>query len=162
MNKNIIIGAVIAVAVVLMAVAGFKAYQVDSVKSAKDNMPPKACTEEAKICPDGSAVGRTEPNCEFAACPSEDSGAGGEAIASLSEDEALAIAREAEDCSMAGVLTDKIFYNGNSQTWWIDLERMPELEKDGCNPACVVFEDTKTTEVNWRCTGLIMPEESAE
>ncbi len=30
---------------------------------------PKACTEEAKICPDGSAVGRTGPNCEFAPCP---------------------------------------------------------------------------------------------
>lgn len=29
----------------------------------------KACTEEAKICPDGSAVGRTGPNCEFAECP---------------------------------------------------------------------------------------------
>ncbi|GEM_PF-2990518 len=29
----------------------------------------KACSQEAKICPDGSAVGRTGPNCEFAACP---------------------------------------------------------------------------------------------
>lgn len=28
-----------------------------------------ACTMDAKICPDGSAVGRTGPNCEFAACP---------------------------------------------------------------------------------------------
>jgi hypothetical protein len=28
-----------------------------------------ACTQEAKICPDGTAVGRTGPNCEFAACP---------------------------------------------------------------------------------------------
>ena len=28
-----------------------------------------ACTMEAKICPDGSAVGRSGPNCEFAACP---------------------------------------------------------------------------------------------
>ncbi|MFA5996371.1 MAG: hypothetical protein WC790_01455 [Candidatus Paceibacterota bacterium] len=28
-----------------------------------------ACTMEAKICPDGTAVGRTGPNCEFAACP---------------------------------------------------------------------------------------------
>lgn len=27
------------------------------------------CTLEAKICPDGSAVGRTGPNCEFEACP---------------------------------------------------------------------------------------------
>jgi len=30
-----------------------------------------ACTEEAKLCPDGSAVGRTEPNCAFAKCPVE-------------------------------------------------------------------------------------------
>ncbi len=29
----------------------------------------QACTMEAMICPDGSAVGRTGPNCEFAACP---------------------------------------------------------------------------------------------
>ena len=28
-----------------------------------------ACTEEAKQCPDGSSVGRTGPNCEFALCP---------------------------------------------------------------------------------------------
>ncbi len=29
----------------------------------------KACTLEAKICPDGSAVGRTGANCEFDVCP---------------------------------------------------------------------------------------------
>lgn len=28
-----------------------------------------SCTMEAKICPDGSAVGRSGPNCEFAPCP---------------------------------------------------------------------------------------------
>ncbi len=36
--------------------------------------PPKdeiACTQDAKICPDGSAVGRLAPNCEFAPCPDE-------------------------------------------------------------------------------------------
>ncbi|MCX6823267.1 MAG: hypothetical protein NTX91_04745 [candidate division SR1 bacterium] len=32
---------------------------------------PKACTMEAKLCPDGSSVGRTGPNCEFAKCPGE-------------------------------------------------------------------------------------------
>ena len=31
--------------------------------------PTSACTEEAKICPDGSTVVRTGPNCEFAECP---------------------------------------------------------------------------------------------
>ena len=30
---------------------------------------PVACTMEAKICPDGSSVGRVAPNCEFAPCP---------------------------------------------------------------------------------------------
>ncbi len=30
----------------------------------------KACTMDAKVCSDGSSVGRTGPNCEFAPCPS--------------------------------------------------------------------------------------------
>lgn len=30
----------------------------------------KACTMDAKICPDGSSVGRSGPNCEFSPCPS--------------------------------------------------------------------------------------------
>jgi hypothetical protein len=30
---------------------------------------PVACTMDAKMCPDGSYVGRTGPNCEFASCP---------------------------------------------------------------------------------------------
>lgn len=29
------------------------------------------CTADALICPDGSAVGRTGPNCEFSACPNQ-------------------------------------------------------------------------------------------
>jgi len=36
------------------------------------NQPePVFCTQEAKLCPDGSYVGRTGPNCEFAECPLE-------------------------------------------------------------------------------------------
>ena len=30
---------------------------------------PVACTMEAKLCPDGSYVGRSGPKCEFAPCP---------------------------------------------------------------------------------------------
>ncbi|MCP4647898.1 MAG: META domain-containing protein [bacterium] len=30
---------------------------------------PVACTAEAKICPDGTGVGRVGPDCEFAPCP---------------------------------------------------------------------------------------------
>lgn len=29
----------------------------------------RACAMEAKLCPDGSSVGRAGPNCEFSACP---------------------------------------------------------------------------------------------
>jgi len=36
-----------------------------------------SCTMEAKLCPDGSSVGRSGPNCEFAPCPSEASCEGG-------------------------------------------------------------------------------------
>lgn len=31
-----------------------------------------SCTADALLCPDGSAVGRVGPNCEFAACPYSD------------------------------------------------------------------------------------------
>ena len=36
--------------------------------------PPEQifCTQEAKLCSDGSYVGRTGPKCEFAACPTSD------------------------------------------------------------------------------------------
>lgn len=42
----------------------------DSSKSTSPFIPSQqACTMEAKICPDGSSVGRTGPNCEFSPCP---------------------------------------------------------------------------------------------
>jgi hypothetical protein len=39
--------------------------------------PPDSvvCTADAKMCPDGSYVGRTGPHCEFRACPGEDTSA---------------------------------------------------------------------------------------
>ncbi|MBZ5708761.1 hypothetical protein [Nannocystis pusilla] len=49
-----------------------------SACAGKSNPPPadepRACTMDAKICPDGSAVGRTGPNCEFAPCPAAPEG----------------------------------------------------------------------------------------
>lgn len=40
----------------------------DSPKSVPPGMQT-VCTMEARICPGGSMVGRTGPNCEFAPCP---------------------------------------------------------------------------------------------
>jgi len=47
----------------------FLSFFLDEKKPDKKIGDKVACTEEAKICPDGSLVGRTGPNCEFAACP---------------------------------------------------------------------------------------------
>ena len=33
-----------------------------------------ACTQDAKICPGGSAVGREGPDCDFPPCPGEEPG----------------------------------------------------------------------------------------
>ena len=59
----------IGVLVIIVAAAGlwyFLAHQNFSFY-------PAACTTEAMECPDGSYVGRTGSNCEFAACPSASS-----------------------------------------------------------------------------------------
>lgn len=61
MNK---IGLVVGVGVGIIAIgAGFLFFYPQA--------QPKvvACTMEAKMCPDGSSVGRTGPQCEFARCP---------------------------------------------------------------------------------------------
>jgi hypothetical protein len=58
--KKYIILAVLVVVALIVAVWG------------TNRMTPsetQACTTDAKMCPDGSAVGRTGPNCEFAECP---------------------------------------------------------------------------------------------
>lgn len=107
-----------------------------------------ACTMEAKLCPDGSAVGRSGPNCEFAPCPAVNS--------ILTEAEARAIAEKS--CIKGGeALTTGGTYNANSKTWWFDANL--NTTQEGCNPACVVSETTKTAEINWRCTGLIETKE---
>ncbi len=66
----------------------------------------------------------------------------------LTLEEAMAIAKSSECGSQ---LNKNAFYNENSQTWWIDLD----IEKEGCNPACVVDVNTGQAEINWRCTGLL-------
>ncbi len=132
-----------------------------------------ACTAEAKICPDGSAVGRVGPDCEFAPCPiivGNDTDAHGCKPSAgyswcqtkqkclriweegcLNQNEAREIAANSS-CMDVGNLTADNSYNNYTNTWWIGLD----IVKPGCSPACVVYEDNKTVEINWRCTGLVM------
>jgi hypothetical protein len=105
----------------------------------------QACTQEAKLCPDGSAVGRTGPNCEFAPCTQTSS--------LLTEAEARTIAEKS--CIKGGEVLKAGVYNENTKTWWYDANL--NSTRAGCYPACVVSEATKTAEINWRCTGLEEP-----
>lgn len=50
--------------------AGYLNYSIWQLNSST-NSGQVACTLEAKLCPDGSYVGRTGPKCEFKACPGE-------------------------------------------------------------------------------------------
>lgn len=65
----------------------------------------------------------------------------------LSESDARTIAA---DCVDGEQYLGEGYYNENTKTWWFDLE----FKKEGCSPACVVYEN-KTAEINWRCTGLL-------
>lgn len=65
---------------------------------------------------------------------------------SLSEAKEIAIQGQCGD-----KLEDTYICNEGTGTWWIDLD----IQKEGCSPACVINVETKTAEINWRCTGLI-------
>ena len=72
----------------------------------------------------------------------------------ISIQEAILIAEKSE-CVEKGILIDNYFYNEVTKTWWINLDMKDEFKNELCNPACVIVEETKTAEINWRCTGLL-------
>jgi len=60
------------VAAVAFAYYAYTQFDLTFGKDKEDfNKNYVACTMEAKICPDGSTVGRSGPNCEFDPCPGE-------------------------------------------------------------------------------------------
>ncbi len=58
--------------IIIVVLIAFGAFVYRGAKERAISAPPsgaaQACTQEAKVCPDGSSVGRTGPNCAFAAC----------------------------------------------------------------------------------------------
>ncbi len=61
---------IVAVGFLLIAVQFIAVAQYHGIPAKKRNAPPypQACTQEAKLCPDGSYVSRIGPNCAFAEC----------------------------------------------------------------------------------------------
>lgn len=73
----------------------------------------------------------------------------------LDEVSARDIAQNTQECTAEGAVADFETYNPNSKTWWFSILS----PRSDCRPACVVFDETGETEVNWRCGGLLLPEE---
>lgn len=74
----------------------------------------------------------------------------------LSYEEALQIAQKgpcATHPESKITFTQNYSCNSVTGTFWVDINVSPESK--GCNPACVVNLVTKSSEINWRCTGLI-------
>jgi hypothetical protein len=76
-----------------------------------------------------------------------------EVVSKMDQDEARKIAEGS--CIKGGEALSAGYYNENSKTWWFDANL--NATRPGCSPACVVSEETKNVEINWRCTGLIAP-----
>lgn len=69
MKRTIIISIIIVIALLAAEAAAFY-YVYHQPPTTNSNFPQQtACTLEAKLCPDGSYVGRTGPHCEFSPCP---------------------------------------------------------------------------------------------
>ncbi len=63
---------VVGVVVLMVVMAGTYAYFAPPntyKEEIKEEINLSGCTEEAKICPDDSSVGRIPPSCEFEECP---------------------------------------------------------------------------------------------
>ncbi|MDB5260627.1 MAG: hypothetical protein JWN37_858 [Candidatus Nomurabacteria bacterium] len=71
-NKSLIVPIVVILLIIVVGGLAWSQY----VSKSNDN-EPTACTTEAKICPDGSSVGRGGPMCEFAECPQLDTSSWG-------------------------------------------------------------------------------------
>jgi len=66
-----LVGVLIALSVIAVAIAAAYYFSDRMNNPQLNGNEGTFCTQEAKICPDGSAVGREGPNCEFAMCPGE-------------------------------------------------------------------------------------------
>jgi len=106
------------------------------------NPKPIACTEEAKVCPDGSAVGRVPLNCDFAPCPSEIN------CSLFSADNCpnlCVVCPPCEACSSISCQTEEFCKSiGFDRSWWENVHpknicKCPAgyvQEGDVCNPTC--------------------------
>ena len=130
---------------------------------------PVACTQDAKICPDGSAVGRISPNCEFAPCPESNT-----TKCDFTNDEPKYISMNPEECSRIKFqcelsrepffdecgcgckLKEFIGQDGNQnatqqQNFCAPQERDADVCAEIYDPVCGLFDPDKIACVRYPC-----------
>ncbi len=58
---------------------------------------------------------------------------------------------QASECVEKGDLTEEYTYNGETDTWWVNLDVKREFEKEDCDPVCIVDIEAGTAKINWGC-----------
>ncbi|MFA5887499.1 MAG: hypothetical protein WC852_02205 [Candidatus Nanoarchaeia archaeon] len=110
-----------------------------------------ACTDQCgdNTCAELTCMAENCPCSEnYRTCPSDCHEARFEDLTNFAKD---------SECIEKGELTENYAFNPETRTWWINMRMKPEFAKDGCSPACVIYEDEDKVELNWRCTGLVAP-----
>lgn len=100
-----------------------------------------ACTMEAKLCSDGSAVGRTGANCEFALCPKED-------IISITRPHAFA------------EVSSPLFVKGNARGTWYFEASFPVKLYDA--RGVLIAQHYATAQSDWMTTEFVPFESTLE
>lgn len=73
-SSGVSLGIILSIAIFISGflwLSNYNEAKLERKVSVKTETPPSkaVCSQEEKICPDGSTVSRTGPNCEFAPCP---------------------------------------------------------------------------------------------
>lgn len=161
----------IVIGVVVLAVLGF--WLFNSSNKAPEG---QACTTEAKICPDGTAVGRTGPNCEFATCPTVQGaatstvatiGVGGTATINGVQITALNLVQDSRcpvdvQCIQAGTVTVRAAVDSFNKDFVFTLGEAQEIgnlivKLESVTPAKNSKETIKTSDYRFTFSVTIIP-----
>lgn len=93
--KNDVVIIVVGVALLAVVWIGWDRFQ--ALRGVEPDRGNIACTLEAKLCPDGSYVGRVPPTCEFTQCP-QPRGQNGPTRPGLNEQEPVFCTADAMQC----------------------------------------------------------------
>ena len=154
----------IALGIILLALASI--FIVQSILrglSAPGQGGPIACTMEAKICPDGSAVGRTGPNCEFSPCPSPSTSNSCDAqpYSSCQSVPGCAVCPPCPMCNSVSCHTTAFCQSIGFGPEWYDQNANPDCkcpsgyvqEARTCNPQCY-YSTPRCLQASVECTAL--------